>query len=151
MSPTEGHVNIADTRRTNLRTLIEQHGGVSRLSEKLGYRSPSFLVQQAGPNPSREVTEKSARNFEQKLGLEAGYLDRNPDLALTQQAPVVIDSGVISDVIRLVGALMAREQVPVPAPERFADLLALAVTDTLEHGGVPRESHIRSVVRLLKG
>lgn len=142
-------MNIADIRRTNLRALIEQHGGVSRLSEKLGYRSPSFLVQQAGPNPSREVTEKSARNFEQKLGLPAGTLDQ--DAALTQQAPVAIDSGVISDVIRLVGTLMAREQVPVPAPERFADLLALAVTDTLEHGGVPREAHIRSVVRLLKG
>lgn len=117
----------------------------------MGYRSPSFLVQQAGPNPSREVTEKSARNFEQKLGLGAGYLDRNPTGTSATTAPVAIDTGVISDVIRLVGALMAREQVPVPAPERFADLLALAVTDTLEHGGVPRESHIRSVVRLLKG
>ena len=49
MSPTEGHVNIADTRRTNLRTLITQHGGVGRLSEKLGYRSPSFL---APPRPA---------------------------------------------------------------------------------------------------
>ena len=143
-------MTIADIRRANLRTLIEQHGGVSRLSEKLGYRSPSFLVQQAGPNPSREVTEKSARNFEQKLGLEPGTLDRNATPASVNAAPVAIDSGVISDVIRLVGALMAREQVPVPAPERFADLPTLAVTDTLEHGGVPRESHIRSVVRLLK-
>lgn len=43
------------------------------------------------------------------------------------------------------------EQVPVPAPERSAALLPLAVTDILEHGGVPRESHIRSGVRLLKG
>lgn len=144
-------MTIADIRRANLRTLIEQHGGVSRLSEKLGYSSPSFLVQQAGPNPSREVTEKSARRFEQKLGLEAGYLDRNPIGTSAAPAPVAIDTGVISDVIRLVGTLMAREQVSVPAPERFADLLALAVTDTLEHGGVPRESHIRSVVRLLKG
>lgn len=142
-------MTIADIRRTNLRTLIEQHGGVSRLSEKLGYSSPSFLVQQAGPNPSREVTEKSARRFEQKLGLPTGTLDQDP--AQAQQASVAINTGVISDVIRLVGTLMAREQVPVPAPERFADLLALAVTDTLEHGGVPRESHIRSVVRLLKG
>lgn len=144
-------MTIADIRRTNLRALIGQHGGVSRLSEKLGYSSPSFLVQQAGHNPSREVTEKSARRFEQKLGLEPGTLDRNQGPAPNQQAPVAINSGVISDVIRLVGTLMAREQVPVPAPERFADLLALAVTDTLEHGGVPRESHIRSVVRLLKG
>lgn len=146
-------MNIADIRRTNLRALIEQHGGVSRLSEKLGYSSPSFLVQQAGPNPSREVTEKSARRFEQKLGLPTGTID-DPGFSghpPSQQAPVAINSGVISDVIRLVGTLMAREQVPVPAPERFADLLALAVTDTLEHGGVPRESHIRSVVRLLKG
>lgn len=39
--------------------------------------------------------------------------------------------------------------MPVPAPERPAALLA--VTDTLEHGGVPREAHIRSVVRLLNG
>lgn len=144
-------MKITDIRRTNLRNLIEQHGGVSRLSEKLGYNSPSFLVQQAGPNPTREVTEKSARKFEQKLGLPVGVLDQNPEQTSAQQAPAAIDTGVISDVIRLVGALMAREQVPVPAPERFADLLALAVTDTLEHGGVPRESHIRSVVRLLKG
>lgn len=143
-------MTIADIRRANLRALIEQHGGVSRLSEKLGYRSPSFLVQQAGPNPSREVTEKSARRFEQVLGLEPGTLDRNPTGTSAATASVAIDSGVISDVIRLVGTLMAREQVLVPAPERFADLLALAVTDTLEHGGVPRESHIRSVVRLLK-
>lgn len=143
-------MNIADTRRTNLRALIEQHGGVSRLSEKLGYRSPSFLVQQAGPNPTREVTEKSARRFEQVLGLEGGTLDRETQPA-AQPPTNGVSTEVISDVIRLVGALMAREQVPVPAPERFADLLALAVTDTLEHGGVPRESHIRSVVRLLKG
>ena len=40
---------------------------------------------------------------------------------------------------------------PAEGHVNIADLLALAVTDTLEHCGVPRESHIRSVVRLLKG
>lgn len=141
-------MNLTDTRRANLRTLIEQHGGVSRLSEKLGYSSPSFLVQQVGPNPTRVVTERSARKFEQKLGLEPGTLDRETGGTPTSAG---VSTQVISDVIRLVGTLMQREAVQMPPPERFADLLALALTDTLEHGGVPREGHIRSVVRLLKG
>lgn len=142
-------MKIAELRRENLRALIEKHGGVSRLAEKLGYASPSFLVQQAGPNPTREVTEKSVRKFERALGLPEGYLDRPPEAQ--EQAPTGPASPeVIGDVIRLVGALMQNESIPVPSAQRFTDVIALAVMDTLEHGGVPREGHIRQVVRLLK-
>ncbi|QXV72215.1 hypothetical protein Acf1_00018 [Acidovorax phage ACF1] len=143
-------MDIAEIRRQNLRALIEKHGG-SKLAKMLGYASPSFLSQQAGPNPTREVTERSARAFEKKLGLPPGHLDRLPEAEDAPPAAQAMSPDVIANVIRLVGSLMQAEAIDVPAPQRFSDVIALAVTDTLEHGGVPREQHIRRVVRLLKG
>lgn len=143
-------MKIAELRRENLRALIEEHGGVSRLAEKLGYASPSFLVQQAGPNPTREVTEKSVRKFEKALGLPEGYLDRPPEPETPAPPASSLNPEAIGDVIRLVGSLMQRESIPVPSAQRFTDVIALAVVDAMEHGGVPRENHIRQVVRLLK-
>lgn len=64
--------------------------------------------------------------------------------------PADVSTRVIADVIRLVGTIIQNENVQMPPPQRFADLVSLAVVDTMEHGGVPREQHIRSVVRLLK-
>lgn len=58
-----------DYRRENLRKLIEQWGGPLPLSKKLGYANASFLVQMAGPHPTREVSEKTARTIEMKLEL----------------------------------------------------------------------------------
>lgn len=139
-------MEISEVRRANVRALIEKYGA-SKLATRLGYRNPSFLSQQAGPNPTREVTERTARAFEQKLGLPAGTLDVPPD---QEARPADVSTRVIADVIRLVGTIIQNENVQMPPPQRFADLVSLAVVDTMEHGGVPREQHIRSVVRLLK-
>lgn len=65
-------------RRENLRRLIEQWDGPSNLANKLGYTNASFLVQMAGPNPIRDVSERTARKIEGKLDLPRGYLDRKP-------------------------------------------------------------------------
>lgn len=56
-------MEISEVRRANVRALIEKYGA-SKLATRLGYRNPSFLSQQAGPNPTREVTERTARAFE---------------------------------------------------------------------------------------
>lgn len=47
--------------RENLRALVEQWGGPLPIARKLGYSNASFVVQMCGPNPTREVTEKTAR------------------------------------------------------------------------------------------
>lgn len=167
-------MKITDVRRQNLRKLIEHYGGSTALSQRLGYATPSFLVQQAGPNPTREVTERTARKFEEKLGLPPGALDEGfgpPGAATVLPAtlppahprrratdhqtdrPGASDdaqTAMIADVIRLVGKVMQGEAVQTPPPERFADLVVLALTDAIEHGGQPREPHIRNVVRLLR-
>ena len=88
-------------RRTNLRRLAGTYGW-TELAKRLGYRQPSFLVQMAGPNPTREVTEKSARRFELDLDLPEGSLD----VVAAEVSP--------ADQIRAVDALV--NQMPIPAP-----------------------------------
>lgn len=143
--------SIFDIRRENLRRLFREHGGASELSRKLGYTNPSFMTQVAGPNPTRRVTDKNARRYEKELGLPEWWIDTahdaTPDVPPAPAAAV--DTAVIADVIRLVGSVLQDEKVDL-GPSRFADVAALAVQDTIEHGGQPREAHIRSVVRLLK-
>ena len=74
--------SVPQRRLENLRSIIKDRGGVSKLAKETGYSNPSFLSQMAGPNPSREITEKSARKIEGQLGLEPGTLDRQPGYPL---------------------------------------------------------------------
>lgn len=127
-------MSINETRVENLRRLIRDSGGPSALAKRLGYSNASFLVQMAGPTPIRQVTEKTARNIETKLGLQAGTLDSGlptPDVALTV------------DVIRLVGKVLEDEGVALP-PVRFAELVAFALTEK------PSSESMRQVVKLLR-
>ncbi len=160
---------VTQTRRTNLRTLIAHFGGPKALGERLGYKGPSFLVQMAGPNPNREITEKSARGFEESLGLEYGWLDKEPGtqpplvkgtIGLPHQRPpttptavpaaVPTDVNLVTDVIRMVGQVCEEVSLTLP-PMKFADVVALAYSDAAETGGKPREAHLRQVIKLMKG
>lgn len=141
---------ISETRRENLRKLIAERGGANALAKALGYTNASFLSQMCGPTPMREVTEKTARSFEAKLGLPSGTLDReNAATASPAAALSPAEVPLTVDVIRLVGKVLEDEGLNLP-PMRFADVVALALTDTVEHGGKPRPEMIRSVVKLLK-
>ena len=62
-------------RMANLRWLIVEHSR-EHLAWRLGYRHTSFLSQMAGPNPSRVVTEKTARKIERVLKLVPLSLDQ---------------------------------------------------------------------------
>ena len=143
-----------DIRRERLRELIEKHGA-GKLAGMLGYRQPSFLSQMAGPNPNRPITEKTARNYERKLNLPEGYLDTPPESKDHHEADrghvpsVGADTSLVADVVRLVGSICQNESVNLP-PIKFADVVALAIVDTMEHGQKPRPEHITSLVRLLK-
>lgn len=68
---------IYDTRRDNLRALIGQWGGPTSLAKKLGHSNGSYIAQLAGPRPSREVSEKVAREIEKVLGLPVAWMDQD--------------------------------------------------------------------------
>lgn len=71
------HTN--EIRRKQLQKLIAQQGSSRKLSQLLGYSNASFLTQMAGPSPTRDVTEKTARKIEQTLGLPEKWLDSSED------------------------------------------------------------------------
>lgn len=147
---------VTDVRRENIRALIKERGGVSRLTKAMAYKNASFLSQMAGPNPTREVTEKTARKIEEVLGLESGVLDREagvqPQTAASARSPAspALTPEFLGEVIRLVGRAYEAERVPL-APMKFSDVVALTVADSIARGGQPDENHVRAVVRLLKG
>lgn len=141
---------LSDVRRDNLRVVIDRMGGGTKVAAKMGYRNGSFLSQMVGPNPSREITEKTARRMEADLGLTPGALDVEPqDQPVAAPAAAGLPTSVIADVIRLLGSVLVEEKVTL-SPDKFADVAALAVEDAADRGGKPREAHVRSLVRLVK-
>ena len=155
---------LPDIRRENLRKLMTETDGPTALAKRLGYTNGSFLVQMAGPNPMRQVTEKTARRFEKTLRLPSGWFDEprgNPTLAKpAKTAPAghtpaptspagAMSAQQVADVIRLVGVVLDAEQVQLP-PIRFADIVALAWEDTVEHSGTARPEYVRQLVKLVK-
>lgn len=73
--------SILRTRRDNLAILAGlQNGGWAGLGRRLGV-SKQHLVNMAGPNPTRPVTEKTARMFENLLRLPDGWLDKTQRIA----------------------------------------------------------------------
>lgn len=160
---------VADNRRANLRALMKLHGP-QELARMLGYTNSSFLVQMAGPNPTRPVTENSCTRFEQALGLPQGAMSEPAQVfaehvGIPATAPlhmsvpaVTLPTGetlpadqmvpMVLDVLTLVQRVSNDEQVTLPAP-KFNDLVAMAFRDSLEHGG-PRQDFVRSILRLVK-
>lgn len=141
---------LTERRRDTLKQIVDQRGGVSKIAKQLGYSNPSFMSQMIGPNPTREITEKTARKFEEKLGLPKGTLDGAlpPPTPVPAQAEPNDTALLVAEVIRMVGRTLESEGVK-PSADKFADVVALAYLDTISHGA-PRESHVKQLARLLK-
>ena len=148
-------MEITELRRKNLRTLALKHGVSKLATEMLDYSHPSYISTMTSIKPQRTFTEKNARNFEAKLGLEPHWfdIDHNPveAPALAKEQSEIDDETVarIADLIRLVGQVFSSEAVEL-LPVKFADVVALAYADTMTHAGKPREAHVKQLVRLLK-
>lgn len=164
-------------RRTNLRSLASTYGW-TELAKRLGYRQPSFLVQMAGPNPTREVTEKSARRFEQELNLPEGSLDvaatevspvdqvRAVDALVNQipapaiqpvpqtpaQLPVMTEdesSQFVQDTVRMVANVIGKQGMKLDKMKHLR-IVNMAIEDALDNGGKVNDSYIANMVKLLK-
>lgn len=159
---------VSDYRREHLRRLIDDHGGPTKLAAVLGYTNGSFLVQMAGPNPMRQVTEASAREYERRLGLPEGSLDKPveidpafiagttrrgrsrmpmPPMAPAANAPISTDN--LMSLIKLMGEVCSAENVTLP-PMKQADIMALAIADSMEHGNEVRPEYIKTLISLTK-
>lgn len=151
----------SENRRENLRRLIEDADGPKNLAAKLGYANPSFLVQMAGPHPTREVTEKTARRFEEKLGLPDGSLDwpveSKGKLGVVVKtvaakgpvsAPASGDTAMSMDIIRMVGQVCASEGVQLP-PVKFSDVVQFALLQAIESGRPPSEEAMKRLLALV--
>lgn len=135
--------SIYELRRENLRELSRTWGGPTSLAKKLGHSNGSYLAQLAGPHPSRDISEKSAREMETKLGLPLGWLDQEHN---GNARP--LDDSVLSDCVRAVAAAL-RDAGHRATPDQMADLAALAYEHTKLTGRVD-ESFITKIVRLTK-
>lgn len=159
-------MKVFEIRKVNLQALAEIHGAAN-LSAKLGYRQPSFLSQMIGPNPTRQLSEKNARQYEEVMGLPAGYLDRPLFPHTETQAAAEVDQGVVvtveampdlvpeaasiallKDTIQTVARLIKAENVEITV-DQFAKLLVIELADAAK-SGIVRESHVKQMLEMLK-
>lgn len=137
--------DVYEVRRDNLRRLIDQWGGPKALGVKLGYKNASFLVQMAGPNPSREITESTSRKVEQELDLPAGWMDQYHE----NGGPVHIDHTLISRAIKAV--VQTADDLGVTLDStKLGDIVSLVYDDAESHGGNVRGELVRRIVQLLR-
>lgn len=135
--------SVYEQRRENLRELMRTWGGPSSLAKKLGHSNGSYLAQLAGPHPSREISEKVAREMESKLGLPTNWLDAEHN-GNTRQ----LDDSVLSDCVRAVAAAL-RDVGHRATPDQMADLASLAYEHAKLTGRID-EPFIQRLVRLTK-
>jgi hypothetical protein len=135
---------IYDTRRDNLRALIGQWGGPTSLSKKLGHSNGSYIAQLAGPRPSREVSEKVAREIEQKLGLPVAWMDQDHPAGGQQ-----LNDETLTECVKAVATCL-RDAGLRPGPDAYATLVQL-VYDRVKLTGRLDEQHIQKLTTLLRG
>ena len=139
---TERTEHLHQVRRANLRTLIARDGA-SQLAFKLGHRSGSFLAQLAGPRPTRAISEKLARAFEEALQLPVGWLD---DEGHQMPAPALDDVLLAACCTELTGALDSiKRRLP---PTRYAEVLAILYSQAARVGVTAPDQEL--VARLLR-
>lgn len=135
-------LDVYNIRRQNLRRLLGEWGGATSLAKKLGHSNGSYLAQLIGPNPSREVSEKVAREIEGKLALPTGWLDQE------QSGLPAVDDEALAACVRAVAAALDGLKKR-PQPSAFADVVQL-VYEHRKLTGRLDEAFIQRVVRLLK-
>lgn len=135
--------SVYEHRRENLRKLLVEWGGPTSLAKKLGHSNGSYIAQLIGPNPSREISEKVAREIESKLQLPVGWLDQEHNGAGRQ-----VDDATLSLCVTAVAAAV-RDASLTPGPEVYGNLVSLAYEHTKLVGRVD-EPFIQKLVRLTK-
>ncbi len=135
--------SVYEQRRANLRELMRTWGGPTSLAKKLGHSNGSYLAQLAGPNPSRDLSERTAREIEARLGLPTGWLDHEHT-----GTPAQVDDHALGQCVRAVAAAL-RDAGHRPDPDRMASLVSLVYDHTRLTGEVS-ESYVKKLMELMR-
>ena len=138
--------DVFANRRTNLRNLIEQWHGPLAIAKKIGYSNASFIVQMSGPNPTREVSERTARRIEEALGLPAGWLDEKPG---HNEGVSRVDMALVSLVIRAAMQTAEDEGIRL-SPSKLGDIVALVYANAETNKNIVQPDYVKSIIKLMK-
>jgi hypothetical protein len=130
-------------RLENLRHLIRQWDGPGNLARKLGHANASFVVQLAGPNPRRRISEKVARDIEACLKLSAGWMDEPH-----KDAPLQIDDTFLRECVRMVSQCVRDAHLTLD-PDVVANLTSLSYEHARAVGSIDRV-FVESLLELIK-
>jgi hypothetical protein len=133
--------SVYEQRRDNLRKLQVEWGGPTSLAKKLGHSNGSYLAQLIGPHPSREISEKVAREIETKLALPSNWLD-----AEHGASPRQVDDNTLALCVGAVAAAV-RDAGAKVAPQAYGTLVTLAYEHCKLTGRID-ESFIQKLVGL---
>ena len=136
---------LLQTRRENLRRVVKQFGGPTATAKLLGHANGTFLPQLIGPNPGRDISERVARDIEDKLSLPLGSLDNEQTLEFDQTSDHVLSQAM---------TLLLEELGPAAIlkinEQKFADLCVAVLCQYREAGRIT-PSFIQRIVRLAQG
>jgi hypothetical protein len=132
--------SVYEIRRLNLRAIMGEWGGPTSLAKKLGHTNGSYLAQLIGPNPSRDISEKVAREIESKLNLPTNWLDGEHG----QQR--VVDNDVLVACVRAVSAATAGRTL---SPDVMAEIVGMVYEQTKLTGRID-EPFINRLLRIVK-
>jgi hypothetical protein len=121
---------------------MEQWGGPTSLATKLGHANGSYVAQLCGPHPSREVSEKTAREIEVRLTLPAGWMDH------PQKAPTALDTDALLEVVAVVRDILEAEGVKATKAQ-FAALVELTYEHQIQTGNSPA-AYARRLIKLIR-
>lgn len=156
--------SIEAIRANNLRLICDQFGTASALSSKLGYANPSRINHIAGDKPYRPMGEKTARQFENKLGLCPQWMDTKrtaldvdpwtvrPALHTLAQERSVQPSADVSwtmDIVKRCVKLLDENSLQLSSA-KFADLLELALVASTKNNGHFDTVYMQQILRLMR-
>lgn len=149
-----------ENRRNNLRRLRDSKevGGAKALADLVG-KPTTWISQIIGPNPTRPITEDTAREFEEKLGLRPGELDWPqpgsgavepvPAVAARDAAPGALSVSRDAAIIALLIGICRDDRITLP-DLTFADIAAFAISDAIDTGKMPTPEKLRTLMALAK-
>lgn len=133
-------------RVANLRAVAARYEQQNDLAKALDW-TPSYLSQLIGPNPSRPITERTARSIEQTLKLAPGLLDAEGPPPEVRDA---VSGDLLDDVMIKVDSALRDAGVRLPE-EKYRHLVSHLYRTASSRGADKVErADVEALIRLVK-